>query len=455
MNNSDIFSMAIKNLFKRKVRTFLTVLGVMVGTAAITIMVSLGLAMSDSFDEQLKNMADITIISIYNSDNAANSAKNTIMDKAAIEKMKALEGVKTATPIYNTSIRFVSGKYVADLDVAGIDESAMEELGYKTAKGRLLESSDAGTYSFVFGANTPSYFAKPGKRMYYFGGGEQKIYVDPMEDNVSVSVDSSYGEKKTDGEKKKSVKPTKINCIGLLEEKDYRVDYSVFTPLEIAEKLDSEKKKFEKQNNNNSQGGANTKKRGYQNAYVKCNSIDDVEGVCEKIKEMGFEVYSEMDYIKPMQEMSNSLQMLLGAIGAVSLFIAAIGITNTMIMAIYERTKEIGVMKVIGARISDIKKLFLLEATLIGFFGGVCGIAVSLLVSAILNNFNTPLSSIGGMGGMGMYMADEAPAVAVSVMPLWLCLSALAFSSFIGLISGYFPARRAMKLSALKAIKTE
>ena len=56
---------------------------------------------------------------------------------------------------------------------------------------------------------------------------------------------------------------------------------------------------------------------------------------------------------------------------------------------------------------------------------------------------------------MGMYMADEAPAVAVSVMPLWLCLSALAFSSFIGLISGYFPARRAMKLSALKAIKTE
>ncbi|MBR1735513.1 MAG: ABC transporter permease [Firmicutes bacterium] len=455
MNNSDVFSMAVKNLFKRKVRTFLTVLGVMVGTAAITIMVSLGLAMSDNFEEQLKNMGDITIISVYNNTDMAGLPNKPVLDNAAIEKIKTIEGVRSATPIYNTNMRFVSGKYIADLDVAGIDENAMEDMGYKAEKGRLLGNDDKGVYNFVFGANTPSFFAKPGRRMYYFGDTEEKIYVDPMEDRLTVSVDPSYGEKNTDGEKRKSVKPIKINCVGLLEEKDYRVDYSVFVPLEMAEKLDAEKKKFEKQNGNNPQGGSNSKTKGYQSAYVKCESIDDVENAAEEIKGMGFEVYSEMDYIKPMQEMSNSLQMLLGAIGAVSLFIAAIGITNTMIMAIYERTKEIGVMKVIGARISDIKKLFLLEATLIGFFGGIFGIAVSLIVSAILNNFNTPLSGIGGMGGMGMYMAEDQPAAVVSVMPMWLCLSALAFSSFIGLISGYFPARRAMKLSALKAIKTE
>jgi ABC-type antimicrobial peptide transport system permease subunit len=112
-------------------------------------------------------------------------------------------------------------------------------------------------------------------------------------------------------------------------------------------------------------------------------------------------------------------------------------------MSIYERTREIGVMKVLGAKLQDIKNLFLLEAALIGLFGGAMGLGVSFAASGIINRIVYNMSQ-------DSYM----PVDEISVIPLSLVLIALVFSTLIGIISGYYPARRAMKLSALKAIST-
>jgi len=161
---------------------------------------------------------------------------------------------------------------------------------------------------------------------------------------------------------------------------------------------------------------------------------------------MGYNAWGLAESLREMQNITDSLQMLLGAIGAVSLFIAAIGISNTMIMSIYERTREIGVMKVIGASLKDIKRLFLLEASLIGVFGGFFGVGLSLVVSRVINTVGIPFFN------MMVFGANNSD---ISAIPLWLCLFALGFSAAVGLISGYFPARRAMKLSALSAIRTE
>ncbi|HBK54546.1 MAG TPA: ABC transporter permease, partial [Syntrophomonas wolfei] len=117
--------------------------------------------------------------------------------------------------------------------------------------------------------------------------------------------------------------------------------------------------------------------------------------------------------------------------------------TNTMIMSIYERTREIGVMKVLGARLGDIRDLFLLEAAMIGLGGGCVGLLFSYLVSYILNRVTA-----GFMGSMG---GD----VGISVITWELGLAAVVFATMVGIISGYSPARRAMKLSALEAIRTE
>ncbi|MGB4648542.1 MAG: FtsX-like permease family protein, partial [Acetivibrionales bacterium] len=166
-----------------------------------------------------------------------------------------------------------------------------------------------------------------------------------------------------------------------------------------------------------------------------------------EIKNMGYGTYSLLDILKSMQETSATMQAVLGGIGAISLFVAAIGITNTMVMSIYERTREIGVMKVLGCMLSDIRNLFLFEAALIGFIGGLLGIGFSYGASVLLNRY------AGGLFGGGYYYGGSDSIV--SLIPPWLAVAALAFATLVGIISGFMPARRAMKLSALEAIRTE
>ena len=145
-----------------------------------------------------------------------------------------------------------------------------------------------------------------------------------------------------------------------------------------------------------------------------------------------------MQYLEPLKQTSDMLQMVLGAIGALAMMVSAINIANTMVMSIYERTKEIGIMKVIGASLKDIRGLFLAEAAFIGFAGGVIGIMLSYLLSFIVNMVAS---------GQGSTMQSS--------IPVWLALGAIAFATGVGIVAGYVPANRAMKLSALTAIKTE
>ena len=149
-----------------------------------------------------------------------------------------------------------------------------------------------------------------------------------------------------------------------------------------------------------------------------------------------------MDWLESSQKQSNMVQAVLGGIGAVSLFVAAIGIANTMMMSIYERTKEIGVLKVLGCAMGNIRSMFLIEAGFIGFMGGVIGLVLSYGVSGIVNRFLAP--------GLTDGMTSR-----ISMIPPWLALAAVVFAVFIGMLAGFFPAQRAMKLSPLAAIRNE
>ena len=180
----------------------------------------------------------------------------------------------------------------------------------------------------------------------------------------------------------------------------------------------------------------------YTSLKVKADDIDHVNEVADVIRNMGYNVETNAEYLDSMKSQFAIVQAVLGGIGAVSLLVAAIGIANTMMMSIYERTKEIGVIKVLGCSLKNIKQMFLIEAAFIGLLGGIVGNMVSFAMSGAINMVTAQSSALGVEGN-------------ISYIPVWLVLISLGFAMLVGMVAGYFPALRAMRLSPLAAIRSE
>jgi ABC-type antimicrobial peptide transport system permease subunit len=187
----------------------------------------------------------------------------------------------------------------------------------------------------------------------------------------------------------------------------------------------------------------------YDNVHVRVDDMNNVAAVEEEIRAMGYNTWSFNQMRENMMQQIGTIQMLLAAVAAVSLLVATMNITNTMIMAIIERTKEIGIMKVLGCDIGKIRLMFLGEAALIGFLGGVAGVIFSYGLSFIINTFF-------GQALMGMFMysgGDEK--ISISIIPPYLVLLGLGGATLIGMLAGLYPAQRSIKISALSAIAHE
>ena len=461
MKFPDLLIMSMNNLRRRKLRTVLTVLGVIIGTAAIVVMVSLGIGLNEMTMEQIASWGSLTTIEVYSQSSgggmqmmgAAMSSQNSesepnyITDKV-IDNFKRIPHVTGVSPVLNMNVVMRQGAYISTyVQLKGVSQSYLEQL--ELAEGRLPQPGELG---LVFGNGVIRDFtnAKTGKG--YWDTGEMPD-VDPMGKPMFVIFDmdayyqSQGSGSSSDGTPVKPPKKYMIETTGMLAggENGYS-NYSWYVFTDIDGLKAQLKKVFKK---GTPIPGQPTNKKGkalpylvYSRAQIYVDDMENVTQVQEQLAAMGYQVNSQMDFLESSRQQSNMVQAVLGGIGAVSLFVAAIGIANTMMMSIYERTKEIGVMKVLGCDMGNIRNMFLIESGFIGFMGGTIGVALSYGVSAIVNRFVNMSQSMGLSGDL-------------SRIPPWLSMAAIGFAVFVGMAAGFMPAVRAMKLSPLAAIRNE
>jgi putative ABC transport system permease protein len=183
---------------------------------------------------------------------------------------------------------------------------------------------------------------------------------------------------------------------------------------------------------------------GYSSLTVKADSTKDAAAVASSIKQLGVSAADASTFIKAQLQIFNIIGLVLGGIGGIALAVAAIGVVNTMIMAILERTREIGVMRAVGAKRSTVRRLFTFEASLLGFWGGVFGVGVGYGLTRVANVFiNKQLST------------NSLTTRNIVTLPLWLIVAVIGITTIIGMLAGLYPARRAAKLDPVEALHYE
>jgi putative ABC transport system permease protein len=213
----------------------------------------------------------------------------------------------------------------------------------------------------------------------------------------------------------------------------------VFLPLELAESLHVMQPTDLREISR-----AATDQPLYSSVSVRVKNPSQVQKVEEAIKKMGFNTFSILDASRSIQQFFKVLDVFLGIFGSLALAVAFIGIVNTLVMAILERRREIGIMKAIGASDGDIKKLFFAEAGAMGILGGIVGVALGWAIGQVINL------------GTNVYLRRQSfPPEHIWAVPWWLIAFAMLFSFLVSLAAGLYPAGRAARLDPVQALRYE
>jgi ABC-type antimicrobial peptide transport system permease subunit len=357
------------------------------------------------------------------------------LDDNMVNQFKAMEHVRAVSPVIQPSAVMVAGKYQAWISITAMDMSTFEDFDFPKLQYGNYPTQEDDT-AIVVGASAVSQFSDP-KSLNW-----TPVNIDIRKQKVYLEFNQYLPDKN----KKAFTLPMKN--IAMMEQSNGQFDYNVYMDLKYFKRI--------YQQYCNTLSIADRKKalkvvQSYSQIQLNTDNINNVEEVQKKIEEMGFQSYSNIQFLLPLKKASENIQLILMVMGIIVMFASAISIANTMVMSIYERTKEIGIMKVLGCTIRDIRKLFLFEAASIGLFGGVIGIAFGYIASWAINKFGAPIFSTL----MQSDFTGDITSTKFSIIPIYLPLMSLAISIGVGLLSGYFPARRATKIKAIEAMKTE
>lgn len=434
----DLVRLAAQNLWRRKVRTMLTILGVIIGTICIMLMVALGLSNYKQFEEDFMNNQSLTEIEVYANNRDSFMGSEDIKD-STIEKFLAIDGVKAATGVMNLTVYIDAGRYEAPwFSLTAIDgDYIKDELNFENG---CMFDNDSVVPQIVVGHNVQQEFVKEGED-------EQESVMLMEEDEQAITLPFDYTAQKLKlylGEKSMNMgqdnnmptsKRYNAEITGVLKNTKDEYSYQAYISLNSAKLILQQNRKVAE--------NMGLKIDCYSNVRVRTDNMECVSEIVDEITDMGYEAHSEAQFLQSIQEQQARQQGQLVMIGMIALFVSAIGIANTMMTSIMERRREIGVMKVTGLALRKIRRMFLIEAATIGFFGGGVGAFISYIITFFINN------SSGEAEVLGMYFGEGV----ILTIPVWLTLAGVGIAVFIGVIAGIYPAWKATKMSPMDAIR--
>ncbi len=434
MRWQDLFYLIRKNLWRMKLRVAMTAVGVLIGTAAIILLVSLGAGIQDIAMQDLGDIGDLTIITVYGPTEfgglafGGQTGNNAVLNDETLQRFRELPGVVVATPLLRLQAyaQLSYKRLVNDYpSVLGIDAQDAFLLGMETQSGSI----NLHRGQVVLGASVPNNFYDPRR------GPQPETSLDLTNRNIELIL------QKTNQDGTTTERRVRLRVAGVLKPSGGENDFSVYLDRQEVRRL----------NQWATGHSPDIRREGYPQAIVKVDDPQAALSVQAEITRQGFVAYSAQSILQGMRQFFLVVKVILGGVGGIALLVAGFGIANAMVMAIYERTREIGLMKAVGARNRDVLFIFLGEASAIGALGGTGGVLLSLGIGALINTIGgSYLAAQAAQGGITDFSVPNL----VHISPA-LALFAVAFAAGVGLLAGIYPALRATRLNPIHALRYE
>jgi len=450
----DVAELAVRNLRESVLRNSLTTIGISVGVASLVAMLSLGIGLQQLANRRLEKsgLFDTVIVTSRRDlrgfgreqeQSGATPAESPSLDEAARQQIQHIANVSEAYP----DIRFVTELRYEDKPhltmVAGLPFSARNNEAFDGMAGAFFSSETVPEVILQKSFAAQLLGKKP-------ADDDDTKVADLAKPLLGKEITLRYAERAAASSATSSAadsgysvvsRETKLKIVGICDVDPDSLRQQgrarVFIPLDLAQNLHV-MQPSDLRDTTNMLGGKST----YTTLEVRVRNPKYVLGVEDAIKKIGFNTFSIVDATKNLRQFFAVLDLFLGIFGSLALAVASIGIVNTLVMAILERRREIGIMKAIGASDTDVKGLFFAEAGVMGAFGGAVGVTLGWIIGRAINF------------GANIYLKRQHfPPEQIWFVPWWLVFAAIAFAVAVSLISGFYPAGRAARLDPVEALR--
>ena len=390
----DVFRLSARMFKTRSLRTFLTILGISVGIGAILFLVSLGYGLQNILLEKIATSEALLSLDVVSSETGL-----LPLTRGELDKISKIPEVEKVSPLASFTGKATLGKFSGEILINAVDSDYFGLAGIQPKMGELFGSEDRD--KILLSESTIQLFNIAGPKEALGKNTALTIFMPQEQDTLEIK----------EIEKKYQVS-------GIME--DEGISYG-FIPLSSL---------------------ADVNIAFYSQVKVKVSNDKYIESVRESIIDLGFLVFALSDTVEQANKIFRFIQIALAVFGIVALIVSAIGMFNTMTIALLERTQEIGIMKALGAANQDIWRLFLTESVIMGFSGGIGGFIIGFTGAEVFNWILNILSRALGGASLDLFYR-----------PLWFILTIIIFAAAVGFLTGLWPARRAAKLKTLEALR--